>query len=264
MYESLLDTRRLNIIKRCCGKNVASELLSSLRQCLASGGFEKNKIIELFHIMDNSQNIDASNYDFYSIGNRKIILVKNNSDAESAINNIYKHQIIGFDTEQKPNFKKGEKSNEIAIIQIATNSACYIFQMKYITQSGVVLKLIESEEVVKVGFGLENDISELKCQFSITPKSIIDFQGILKKLSSKNEIGAKGAVKIFLKKRIKKSKSVALSNWELNSLKSNQLTYASEDASAPLDTFNKCLSDYPETAYIMPSWFRKRLDHGVE
>ena len=48
------------------------------------------------------------------------------------MNTIQLAPFIGFDSEQKPTFKKGQADNGICLIQLATKDKCYLIQNKQI------------------------------------------------------------------------------------------------------------------------------------
>jgi ribonuclease D len=64
-------------------------------------------------------------------------------------------------------------------------------------------------------------------QFNLRLKSTIDLEDIFKKLSSKNQIGAKKAASIILNEKLQKSKNISRSNWENEELTSwtNQIRF---------------------------------------
>lgn len=262
MYEFLINKKRLHVFRKCHGDDAADLLINAINNCLLLQNSREYEIIKLFNLIESESNFTMKQPP-YSIGDRKLFVLNNDKNLAQALADIKKELIIGFDTEQKPKFKKTEKTNKIAILQIATAHSCYIFQINQIKNLRPILEILENESIVKVGFGLKNDLDELKKNFSINLNSIIDFQDIFKKLYIDNPVGAKKAVHIFLQKDMKKSRQAVLSNWESKTLTQSQLKYASEDATAPIDTFNRFLSDYPKLIHIMPAWFREKFKNGI-
>ena len=64
--------------------------------------------------------------------------------------------LLGFDTESKPTFAKGEVSTGPHLIQLASHDTAYLFQIN--PQILEFLKpVFENRDQVKVGFGLKND-----------------------------------------------------------------------------------------------------------
>ena len=64
--------------------------------------------------------------------------------------------ILGFDTESKPTFTKGEVQTGPHLIQLATAEKAFLFQVS--TEILDFLKpVFENKDQIKVGFGLKND-----------------------------------------------------------------------------------------------------------
>jgi len=259
MIESILDLKRLNLIKEYCGDETLNQISDILSTLSLPDNQQLKDLLKLFKLMDQSNNTDSLEGEPYTVGNREVIVVYDNTGLEGALNHISNSFIVGFDTEQKPTFIKGSNTNGISIVQIATLDRCYIFQLNRLNDITPILELVSSKDLIKVGFGLKGDRNELFKHYSIRPISLIDLQDILKKLSSRNQIGAKKAVWIFLDKIMKKSKSATTSNWASHELKPGQILYASEDACAPIDVFYKMIKDYPVTTNVMPEWLRDRI-----
>jgi len=56
-------------------------------------------------------------------------LVRSDSEAAAALEVLLAADAIGFDTESKPTFMKGEKSTGPHLIQLATDGTAYLFQI---------------------------------------------------------------------------------------------------------------------------------------
>lgn len=67
--------------------------------------------------------------------------------------------VIGFDTESKPTFLKGEVSTGPHLVQLATETHAYLFQISRLQSTAALKEILESPRVLKVGFGLGNDRS---------------------------------------------------------------------------------------------------------
>lgn len=241
-YKFLIDNKKLELLKKSCNIKEKKKLDKKLEKLFTGLNRNSLKLLSIMESMDSpGKNIDQK----YSIGKRAIVIIKTTNQLEQAIKSITRSTVIGFDTEQKPTFKKGESQKKISIVQIATESKCYIVQMNDLKDITGIKELISSTNIKKIGFGLGNDIKELEKQFGIKPASFFDLSSFIKStFLSRNSIGAKKAVAIFLKQKLQKSKNAALSNWEKPSLTPSQITYASEDATAPLDVYNHIIKEY--------------------
>jgi ribonuclease D len=103
---------------------------------------------------------------------------------------------------------------------------------------GLVKQVLESTQIVKVGFGLASDRSPLQRNFDIALNGYVDLAQPLKSLGHKNELGAQAAVAVVLKQNLRKSKRMTMSNWQKARLEPAQLKYAADDALAALRVFD--------------------------
>lgn len=215
-------------------------------------------------MIDNSSSIDVDLQDDYTVGNRKIEIIKTSKQLEKAMSLIELKPFIGFDSEQKPTFKKGEADHGVSLVQLATASKSYLIQIKQIKDLKPLIELLEDEKVIKVGTGLKGDREALFKQFALKLNSTIDLEDVFKKLSSKNQIGAKKAASIILNQNLQKSKSMSRSNWENKDLTQGQIKYATEDATIVYDVMSKIIEKYPFAMNIMPKFFQYESKHDTK
>ncbi|MBU0923369.1 3'-5' exonuclease domain-containing protein 2 [bacterium] len=214
-------------------------------------------MIKLFNLIDNSSSME-SEQNSYTIGNRTIEVINTSEQLEEAMNSISLAPFIGFDSEQKPTFKKGQTSHGVCLVQLATASKCYLIQIKQIKNLKPLIDLLEDDKIIKIGTGLKGDNEALFKQFGLRLKSTIDLENVFKKLSSVNQIGAKKAASIILNEKLQKSKNISRSNWENSDLSDGQIKYASEDATVVYDVMNKIIEEYPFAMNIMPTFFQEQ------
>jgi len=79
----------------------------------------------------------------------KLILVENEKDADKIIIKLSKQKYVGFDTESKPAFLKGE-SNPVSIIQLATDNIAYIFQLEKTRFSDSLRLFFENSKILAI------------------------------------------------------------------------------------------------------------------
>ena len=267
MYTSLFDKKRLDILKSCLGEEKLSNFLMLWDAFNPIVSPETEKIINLFSKMDTVHTDDFVLYERYSVDSRSVNVINTVQGLEQCINDIYAEgkNILGFDSEQKAIFRKGQRQNPISIVQLATETNCYIIQVKYIAQRDSLLELLKDSDIIKLGIGIRNDRSEIFSTFRIRPRSLIDLSSILmKKYSAKNRLGAKSLSLIFLKKTLEKRKSVSLSNWENAILTEQQIKYVAEDACIPLDVLNSLIFDYPEMLLLLPATIYEKIEHKYQ
>ncbi len=152
---------------------------------------------------------------------------------------------VGFDTESKPCFKPGEVSSGPHVIQLTTLKTAYIFQLHRTECHQVVAQLLESTELVKVGFGLTSDRRQLLRKLGIKLGAVLDMNTLFRAEGYRKELGVKAAVAVVLKQRFQKSKRVSTSNWALPELNNNQLLYAANDAHAAVKVLDAMESKGP-------------------
>ena len=228
-----------------------------LQDIVSNGSESLTRMLNLFDLIDDSQNIQNDSGIAYTIGNRTVEVINSSIELENAMKTIERAPFIGFDTEQKPTFKKGQASHGVCLIQLATKSKCYLIQNKQIENLKPLIKLLENPRVIKIGTGLKGDNDALFKQFKLRLRSTIDLENVFKKLSSKNQIGAKKAALIILNQNLQKSKNMSRSNWENKILSDGQIKYASEDATVVYDVMQTFIEQYPFIIDIIPPFFKE-------
>ncbi len=169
---------------------------------------------------------------------REVILVDDHN-LHLAVHDLLEHRYLGFDTESKPTFRKGEVSNGIAIVQISSVSKCYIFLLNNISDASVLGEIVSSQKIIKVGVGLKDDLSKLRGKHKFYPTAFVDLGVIFRAFGRKNSLGSKQLVALVLNKKLRKNKSVTTSNWAAATLSPMQIEYASDDAFSSVDAYLK-------------------------
>lgn len=164
----------------------------------------------------------------------EIFMIDHPDQVEEAVDFLEDQSIIGFDTETKPAFRKGQ-FNPVALLQLSTPHQAFLFRLNKIGFPDSLRSLLERENVVKVGAAVHDDLKGLrKLTDSFFPKSFFDLNDELKKVGFHN-VGVRNLCGIVLKIRISKSEQV--SNWEAENLTEKQQRYAATDAWACLEVF---------------------------
>lgn len=152
--------------------------------------------------------------------------------ATAALRVLNLERTLGFDTETKPTFVAGEIRTGPHLIQLATSDRAYCIPAEVAWTRALLAPLLESESILKVGFGLANDRRPLYGKYQIKLKGALDLAPVVRKLGYRQRVGLQAAVAIVLGQRLGKSKSVQLSNWSARPLRRSQLAYAANDAFA--------------------------------
>lgn len=151
-----------------------------------------------------------------------------------ALKEIQKAPIIGFDTETKPSFKKGQQFN-VALVQLSTTDICYLFRTNIIGFPTELKQILEDPGKLKVGLSLHDDFLNLGKFGEFNPESFIDLQSFTKEYRiADNSLSRVYA--ILFGQRI--SKGQRLTNWEANQLSDAQKNYAALDAYACVRIYN--------------------------
>ena len=141
---------------------------------------------------------------------------------------------VGFDTESKPTFKPGERSTGPHLLQFATPERAYLFQVGIEGCDTAAKALLESDQLLKIGFGLGSDRSRLQAKLGIQLRHYLDLGTTLRYAGKKGQVGLRGAVAAVLRAAISKSRRVSTSNWANSALSEPQQRYAANDAYAAL------------------------------
>lgn len=168
----------------------------------------------------------------------RVFLVTNERQAGIAFEELMSAGAVGFDTESKPTFQKGQKSEGPHVLQFATLEKAFIFQSHFVESHPVIIEALKSPDLTKVGFGLGGDLHQISNRFGIRPASIVDLDRTFRQLGYRNAVGAKSAVAMFFQRKLIKSKSITTSNWAARELTERQLLYAANDAYAALRIFH--------------------------
>ena len=156
----------------------------------------------------------------------RIIVVLNEREADKAVDYLLNAELLGFDTETKPSFRKGHQ-NTVALLQVSTNDTCFLFRLHRTGLCPSIKKLLETTKVRKIGLSWHDDILSLKKCGEFQAKGFIDLQDRMKELGIEDTGLAKLYANIF-GQRI--SKREQLSNWEADVLSEKQKAYAATDA----------------------------------
>ncbi len=164
----------------------------------------------------------------------RIVLVETEEAAEAAVSQLMQCSRVGFDTETRPSFRKGQRF-KIALMQLSTEDTCFLFRLNKIDIPESLLNFLESPATRKVGLSLRDDFGALRRRTEIEPGNFLDLQ---------NYVGSFGIEDASLQKiyailfRKKISKGQRLTNWEADKLTESQQKYAALDAWTCLKIYN--------------------------
>ena len=203
-----------------------------------NGSFQKDRMKqtrkEIFRTSITKEEINELEIKAYG---GRITLVEESKHIKRCIEEIRKHNIIGFDTESRPSFKKNSH-HMVSLIQLAVPDEVYLFRVNKTGFHRELIDLFEDPSVKKVGVSIHDDIHRLRTLQEFNPMNFIELQ----KLTSEYGIESNSLKKltaIILGFRI--SKSQQLTNWEAIQLTDPQIVYAATDAWVSLEIYNELL-----------------------
>jgi ribonuclease D len=175
---------------------------------------------------------------FVGLGMDSVMVISDQDQAAYARDELFRSKVVGFDTESKPIFRKGQKSTGPHVFQFATLERAFIFRPHLSNSTDTILELLMSARLTKVGFDLKGDLSQIARRFGVHPDAVVDLGRSFRQLGFRNTIGATTAVAMLFGRRLHKSKSVTTSNWAADALSERQLLYAANDAYAAIRVFH--------------------------
>ena len=155
-----------------------------------------------------------------------IHLVRTRAQMRAAVGELRHETLVGFDTEKRPSFAKGE-SHAPALIQLAGRKAVYVFQLHVIGLPAELTAILADPRIIKAGVATGRDLHELQALAEFEPRGFVDLGTCAMKSGMKHH-GLRGLAALLLGCRI--SKSAQLTNWERQDLPERALQYAATDA----------------------------------
>lgn len=165
----------------------------------------------------------------------RIITLLTEKEADKAVAYLSKYSMIGFDTETRPSFKKGQRY-KVSLIQLSTDDTCFLFRLNYMGFPKSLEQLLGHTGILKVGLSLQDDFGAMRKRIEIEPQNFLDLQAYVKQFGIE-EASLQKIYAILFRKKI--SKGQRLSNWEADVLSSSQQKYAALDAWACLQIYKQ-------------------------
>jgi len=170
----------------------------------------------------------------------RIIVIQSEGEARRAVDYLMTFPRVGIDTETRPNFKPGGM-HPVALLQVSTETICFLFRLNRIGLPSCVVRLLEAESTVKVGLSLHDDWSQLCKRAEFKPTNYVELQDYVKPLGIIDMSLQKLYANLFGQKI---SKNQRLTNWEADVLTEAQKLYAATDAWA-------CLKLHDEIGHLL-------------
>jgi len=139
---------------------------------------------------------------------------------------LLQETVVGFDTETRPAFHKGESYNP-SLFQAATARAVYLFQLRHTESHHLLAELLSEKRIAKAGISVADDLRTLKHVFPFVEKGVVDL-GIVARHAGYGQTGLRNLAGMFMGIRI--TKGTKTSNWAAQNLTQQQIAYAATDA----------------------------------
>lgn len=171
------------------------------------------------------------------IAENEIVYIQTTNDIQHAKDILLAADALGFDTESKPIFTKGQSSDGPHLLQLATDTKAFLFPLITLEQielaQGLVKAVLESTQILKVGFGLGDDHQRLLAKLGVKVAHVIDLSRAMSE-GKRKQMGAKAGVAKYFGQALQKSKRISTSNWASFPLNDRQKKYAADDAHSAL------------------------------
>ncbi len=167
-------------------------------------------------------------------GGRRTIVIDDAADARQAVAYLSKQTAIGFDTETRPSFRKGD-THKVALIQLSTEDECFLFRTCMMGFTEPLVRLMENPDVLKVGLSTKDDFHGLNQLSPCHPAGVVELQEYVRRYGIA-DMSLQKVYAIIFGEHI--SKGQRLTNWEAKELTPGQISYASLDAWACLIIYN--------------------------
>jgi ribonuclease D len=167
-----------------------------------------------------------------------IHVVEDLEGVTSAIKYLANQTIIGFDTETRPAFKKGQ-TFPVSLLQLATSDQAFLFRINKTGLPVGLIKILSSPKILKMGVAIRDDIKILQKIMPFKPAGFIELQDFVTNWGIDN-FSLKKLSAIILGFRI--SKSQRLTNWDAHELTEQQLIYGATDAWVACEIYKRLMA----------------------
>ena len=177
-----------------------------------------------------------------------IHLIEQPEDMDLAVEYLSRQSILGFDTETRPAFKKGQ-TYPVSLLQLSTSDQAFLIRINKVGLPAGLIKILASPKILKIGVAIRDDIKILQRIVTFKPSGFIELQDLVKVYGIEN-FSLKKLSAIVLGFRI--SKSARLTNWDAPELSEQQLIYGATDAWVSCEIYKQLLITPVDTVLCEP------------
>ena len=165
----------------------------------------------------------------------RIVVILTPGETEKAVNYLLSQPLLGFDTETRPSFKRGQQ-HKVALLQVATDDISFLFRLHHTGLTPALVRLLEDTSVKKIGLSWHDDLIMLHKLGAFNTGAFIEIQEQIRQIGITDLSLQKIYANLFGKKI---SKRQQMSNWEEDILSDKQKLYAATDAWACIQIYKE-------------------------
>jgi ribonuclease D len=155
-----------------------------------------------------------------------VSVINSKGKLKEALAEIRRESVLGFDTESRPSFKKGQ-NYPASLIQLGGASHVWLFQIQKLKDLSGLWNLLADRNLVKAGVAIADDIKKLQDIRDFKPGGFVEIADLTQQAGILNT-GLRSLAGLLLNFRI--SKRAQVSNWARSDLSEVQVQYAATDA----------------------------------
>jgi ribonuclease D len=155
-----------------------------------------------------------------------VTLVDKDRQMAQALGQLRKEKVLGFDTESRPSFKRGQ-NYPASLIQLAGEDHVWLFQIQKLKDLSGLWGILARRRPIKAGVAIADDIKKLQDIRNFKPAGFVEIADLSTQAGILNT-GLRSLAGLLLKMRV--SKRAQVSNWARSELTEVQIQYAATDA----------------------------------
>jgi ribonuclease D len=153
-------------------------------------------------------------------------LVNQQEQLPGVLADLRKESLLGFDTETRPAFRKGERYLP-SLLQLGGESHVWMFQLQALGDLQELFSVLADRSILKAGVAIERDLIELRELQDFLPSGFHDI-GKMAEQRGFLKTGLRPLAALLLEGRV--SKGAQVTNWATSELSLKQQLYAATDA----------------------------------